>query len=73
MIIIASLITTFTIIIITNILLIFIGVEYQLGHRPVFFSSCRYYSVRVTNFNKVIKQRILNWIEKGFKVLESTC
>ena len=55
MIIIASLITTFTIIIITNILLIFIGVEYQLGHRPVFFSSCRYYSVRVTNFNKVIK------------------
>ena len=53
MIIIASFITTFTIIIITNILLIFIGVEYQLGHRPVFFSSCRYYSVRVTNFNKV--------------------
>ena len=29
------------------------GVEYQLGHRPVFFSSCRYYSVRVKNFNKV--------------------
>ena len=52
MIIIASFITTFTIIIITTILLIFIGVEYQLGHRPVFFSSCRYYSVRVTNFNK---------------------
>ena len=37
MIIIASFITTFTIIII--ILLIFIGVEYQLGYRPVFFSS----------------------------------
>ena len=53
MIIIASFITTFTIIIITTILLIFIGVEYQLGHRPVFFSSCRYYSLRVTNFNKV--------------------
>ena len=52
MIISASFITTFTIIIITIILLIFIGVEYQLGHRPVFFSSCRYYSVRVTNFNK---------------------
>ena len=52
MIIIASFITTFTIIIITTILLIFIGVEYQLGHRPVFFSSYRYYSVRVTNFNK---------------------
>ena len=33
--------------------LIFIGVEYQLGHRPVFFSGCRYYSVQVTNFNKV--------------------
>ena len=52
MIISASFITTLTIIIITTILLIFIGVEYQLGHRPVFFSSCRYYSVRVTNFNK---------------------
>ena len=50
MIIIASFITTFTIIIITTILLIFIGVEYQLG---------RYYSVRVTNFNKV-KVKLLN-------------
>ena len=55
MIIIASFITTFTIIIITIILLIFIRVEYQLGHRPVFFSSCQFYSVRVTNFNKVLK------------------
>ena len=58
MIIIASFITTFTIIIITNILLIFIEVEYQLGHRPVFFSSCRYY-VCVTNFNKV-KVKLIN-------------
>ena len=33
-------ITTSTIIIIITILLIFIGVEYQLGHRPVFRSSC---------------------------------
>ena len=32
--------------------LIFIWVEYQLGHHPV-FSGFRYYSVHVTNFNKV--------------------
>ena len=30
----------FTIIIIITILLIFVGVEYQFGHHPVFRSSC---------------------------------
>ena len=36
------------------------GVEYQLGHRPVFFSSCQYYSAHVTNFNKV--KYLYSWL-----------
>ena len=43
MIIIASFITTFTIIIITTILLIFIGVEYQLKY---------YYYIKTNEMNK---------------------
>ena len=39
MIIITIFVTTSTIILIITILLIFIGGEYQLGHRPVFYSS----------------------------------
>ena len=39
----------FTITIIITILLIFIGVKYQLGHRPVFFSTCYVIFVRATN------------------------
>ena len=60
MIIITIFITTSTILIIVAILLIFIGVEYQLSHaRPVFCSSSwRYFSFLLFSFLLLYMQQI---------------
>ena len=76
MVIIIIFITIFTIIIVINILLIFLGVEYQLGHPSVFFSSSRCYFVRATNsikFQSLNRKKFQNFDKFEFKGMSHFC